>query len=63
MITNYTLNEIEHTLYLYPIAKIKVKEIELGNQKTINGSIKLHHYLLLAYRSIGYQLVKMMKLK
>lgn len=47
MITNYTLNEIEHTLYLYPIAKIKVKEIEMGNQKTTSGSIKLHHYLFI----------------
>lgn len=43
MIVNYTITEIEHTLYLFPYAQIKLEEME-KEVKDNKESIKYYHY-------------------
>lgn len=44
MIANYTLTEVEYTLYLYPIAKLKSKEFKKDIKLELNNNITYHHY-------------------
>lgn len=47
MIVNYSANEIEHTFYLFPFAKIKVIELKCNADKNIENSIEYYHYLFI----------------
>lgn len=47
MIINYSTTEIEHTLYLFPFAKVKIAELERELNKDIKSSLEYNHYLFI----------------
>ena len=47
MITNYTVSEIEYTLYLFPFAKFKLKELERNIRDDFDYEMEYHHYLFI----------------
>ena len=47
MISNYTTSEVEHTLYLFPFAKYRIKEYERYRKERLISHTIYNHYLFI----------------